>query len=259
MKLFVGNLPKTCPERTLTEAFARFGPCQISVFVSFTQGKFAFVEFDETLHAAKAKEAWDQQLFLGSQLKVSKVQARTAYHIPQSLSTSSSANDFYAGPPSIKNAQSPSVPGFFCTPTGLLHEARESKGDAPSPAVIPEERPESPAESAHDFLLPLPSPAALGDLGALSSSEERTIQSFFDCPAPHHAFIEENSLEKHSSFPFADREHALDQAELQQSLRKSTRARRAPQREDMVFALVQRNHESAASDRDEGELTTAHS
>ena len=54
MRLFVGNLPEKFLKEDVYEEFSKFGTCEINYFVLFTQGKFAFIEYLNEIHAKNA-------------------------------------------------------------------------------------------------------------------------------------------------------------------------------------------------------------
>lgn len=69
-KLFIGNIPKECTKATVESECSAFGQCAVTVYVFFTQGKFAFADFLHEENAIEAKKYFEHIAVQGSKLKV---------------------------------------------------------------------------------------------------------------------------------------------------------------------------------------------
>ncbi|OMJ70322.1 hypothetical protein SteCoe_31723 [Stentor coeruleus] len=70
MNLFVGNLPESIYKHNLESEFRKFGECSVSFFVTFIQGKFAFLNYIDLISAKNALKSWKGKKFEGKILNI---------------------------------------------------------------------------------------------------------------------------------------------------------------------------------------------
>ena len=128
--LFVGNIHPQVQRDELASAFRRFGMCSTEHFVSTTQGKFAFVRYDEETEAKAAYDALQDTLLSGHELKVEFIEQKLRAPVKSS-----------SLPPRSHVKLKPSPPPSPLSHLQVLPQPKPVPEDCPSPVAS---RPDSP-------------------------------------------------------------------------------------------------------------------